>query len=102
MDTNLITGTIKADKDEILQLSVPYSKGYTVYVDGKKTDTFSSSIAYLGVKLSKGNHNIRVEYMAPFFILGLIVTILSVLIFLGYLLQDIAKKRSLKLDKKEV
>lgn len=102
MDTNLITGTIKADKDEILQLSVPYSKGYTVYVDGKKTDTFSSSIAYLGVKLSKGNHNIRVEYMAPFFIPGLIVTILSVLIFLGYLLQDIAKKRSLKLDKKEV
>ena len=46
----LLQEQLKADKDEILRHNgFPYSKGYTVYVDGKKTDTFEfRSIAYLG------------------------------------------------------
>ncbi len=93
MDTNLITGKIKADKDEILQLSVPYADGYKVYVDGKETNTFKSSVAYLGVKISKGTHNIRVEYTTPFIKLGFVTSIGGVLILLAYVLRDLAKKR---------
>lgn len=86
MKDNLITGTIQADKDEILQISVPYSTGYTVYVDGKKTDSFSSSVAYLGVKIAKGNHSVRIEYTSPFIRLGLVVTVISLLLFIVYLI----------------
>lgn len=86
MKNNLITGTIQADKDEILQISVPYSTGYTVYVDGKKTDSFSSSVAYLGVKIEKGNHTVRVEYTSPFIVLGFVVTLISLLLFVAYII----------------
>ena len=86
INNNLITGTIQADKDEILQISVPYSKGYTVYVDGKKTDSFSSSVAYLGVKIAKGNHTVRIEYTSPFIKLGFVVTVISLLLFIVYLI----------------
>lgn len=88
MERNLITGDIKADKDEILQISVPYSKGYTVYVDGKKTDSFSSGVAYLGVKISKGNHSVQIRYRTPFLTLGIIVTIISTILFIIYLIRD--------------
>lgn len=85
MKNNLITGTIQADQDEILQISVPYSKGYTVYVDGKKTESFSSSVAYLGVKIAKGNHTIKIKYTSPFIKLGFGVTVISLLLFIVYL-----------------
>ena len=80
---NLITGNIRADKDEILQISVPYSRGYTVFVDGKKTDSFQSGIAYLGVKIAKGNHSIKIKYRTPFLRMGFIVTIIAALLFAG-------------------
>ncbi len=80
---NLITGNIRADKDEILQISVPYSRGYTVFVDGKKTDSFQSGVAYLGVKIAKGNHSIKIKYRTPFLRMGFIVTIIAALLFAG-------------------
>ena len=86
MSDNLITGNIKADKDEILQISVPYSKGYTVYIDGKKTESFESSVAYLGVKIAKGYHSIEIRYRTPFLQTGIIVTMIAALMFAAYLI----------------
>ena len=84
MDSNLITGTIRANQDEVLQISVPYSKGYRVYVDGKKTDCFKSGIAYLGVKINKGDHDIKITYETPFLRLGVIVTVIASLALIAY------------------
>lgn len=92
LDSNLITGNIKADKDEILQISVPYGKGYTVYVDGKKTESFESSVAYLGIKIAKGNHSIEIRYETPFLRIGFIITIVAALMFGGYLILGYKKK----------
>lgn len=36
MGTNEITGDISVSEKKALVLSVPYSKGFTAYVDGKK------------------------------------------------------------------
>lgn len=94
MSNNLITGNIKADKDEILQISVPYSKGYTVYVDGKKTDSFESSVAYLGIKIAKGNHSIEIRYRTPFLRIGFVVTIIAALMFAAYLILQNKKMSS--------
>ena len=35
---NRITGNIELSKDRILFLSVPYSAGWSAYVDGEETD----------------------------------------------------------------
>lgn len=94
MSDNLITGNIKADKDEILQISVPYSEGYTVYVDGKKTDSFESGVAYLGIKITKGNHSIKIKYRTPLLLPGFIVTIIAVLMFAAYLILQNKKMSS--------
>lgn len=38
LDTNSISGTIHAEKDEALLLSIPYSQGWTAWVDGTETE----------------------------------------------------------------
>lgn len=97
VERNLITGNIKADKDEILQISVPYSKGYKVYIDGKKVDSFSSGVAYLGVKVAKGNHTVEVRYTTPFLRTGFAVTIVALLLLVGYIIITVHPSTRIRL-----
>lgn len=87
LSDNHISGNIKASKDKILQLSIPYSKGYKIYVDGKKTETFSSGIGYIGVKILKGSHNINVTYKSPGIVSGAMLTIISTLFWAFYVIR---------------
>ena len=74
---NRITGKIRVSKDKILQLSVPYNKGWSIYVDGKKTEFFTSGVAYTGLKVEKGEHFIEMKYVSPWIVPGAVVSILS-------------------------
>lgn len=65
LSDNHISGNIKVSQDKILQLSIPYSKGYKIYVDGKKTETFNSGIGYIGAKVLKGRHTINGYIQKP-------------------------------------
>ena len=87
LSDNHISGNIKVSKDKILQLSIPYSKGYKIYVDGKKTETFSSGIGYIGVKILKGSHNINVTYKSPGIVAGAMLTIISTLFWAFYVIR---------------
>lgn len=60
-----ITGDITLDQDKLLVLSLPYQKGWTAYVDGKKENIVKANLMYSGIFLSKGNHSIRLVYERP-------------------------------------
>ena len=79
--------TFKVSQDKILQLSIPYSKVYKIYVDGKETETFSSGIGYIGVKILKGSHNINVTYKSPGIVAGAMLTIISTLFWAFYVIR---------------
>ena len=72
-----INGKISAQKDGVLFLSIPYEKGWKVYIDGERTETFKVLQAMLGVKVCSGEHNIRIEYTPEGFPLGVTITFLS-------------------------
>lgn len=74
VSTNRITGKITTTGTKVLQLSLPYSKGWKIYVDGEKTETFPSSIAYTGLYLEEGEHEIVAVYTSPWIIPGGILT----------------------------
>lgn len=91
--TNMISGTINCSRDEILQLSIPFSSGYNVYVDNQKVNTFSSGIAYTGIKLKKGQHQIKLTYISPGLIEGALVSIISILLFIIYWIFGMIQKK---------
>jgi len=85
-----IEGTVNAAGDGLLYLSIPYEKGWSVYVDGKKTESVKLLDAMLGVQLGAGKHTIKLTYTPEGFPLGLAVTIIS----LGFVvLLTVAEKR---------
>lgn len=60
-----IAGTINVSDNGYVNLSVPYDKGFTVYLDGKATDYEMTDTAFIGFPVSKGEHDILIEYIAP-------------------------------------
>ena len=70
-----LRGAINASRDEVLFFSIPYDEGFTVYVDGEKTETSAFSNAFLTVPITKGEHKIELKYVPPGFIKGLIVSL---------------------------
>ena len=63
-----IEGTFTAEENEILFTSIPYDKGWNVYIDGEKVseeNIIRISDALLGVKISAGTHSIKFDYAIP-------------------------------------
>ena len=69
-----IKGTINAKKDGVMFMSIPYEKGWSVYIDGKKADTFKVLHAMLGVRVSQGSHDIVLKYSPEGFRPGLLIS----------------------------
>ncbi len=62
---NSIAGKIKLNEDKILVLSIPYSIGWTAYVDGEKKDLNRMNVTFMGLRLEKGIHTIELRYCTP-------------------------------------
>ncbi|SHM17269.1 YfhO family protein [Ruminococcus flavefaciens] len=77
-----IRGRINAAEDGVMFLSIPYEKGWSVYVDGEKAETFKVLQAMTGVKVGKGSHDISIEYTPEGFVLGVTATVTSLALIL--------------------
>lgn len=95
--TNRISGKISVSEDKILHLAVPYSEGWHIYIDGKEAKTFTSSVAYTGIFLEKGEHTVEMHYISPWIIPG---TVLSVAAWIWMALSFAVKKRRISVDKR--
>lgn len=77
VDNNRISGSIVCEDREYLFLSVPYSKGWTAYIDGQKTDVLRANIGFMALPLEGGQHHIELEYVTPGLRLGIGCSLLS-------------------------
>ena len=63
--TGRVTGTITLDKAKILVLSIPYSQGWSAYVDGKYVKLYQANSMFMGLPLEAGTHEIELRYKTP-------------------------------------
>lgn len=89
---NKVGGTITADKAGTLLLTIPYDTGWTLKVDGEKTDTYAIGEALTGVHLESGTHTIEMNYVSPGFPEGILFSIEAVLLFLLTIVFENRKK----------
>ena len=87
----LIEGTFTAENGEVLFTSIPYDKGWNVYIDGHKVneeDIVKISESLLGVKVNSGEHSIKFEYSIPGLNIAYIISIIFVILLLvAYVLK---------------
>ena len=69
------------DKDGILSMSIPYSKGWKVLVDGKKEKALKINNSMIGLYVEKGKHEIKFYYETPYLKLGILSSIIGVMLF---------------------
>lgn len=55
---------------KIVSFSIPYDKGWKVYVDGIQVKPQEVNISMLGLKLDAGKHEIELKYIPPGFLQG--------------------------------
>lgn len=73
-----LVGSINATKNGYLVLSVPYDPGWSVYVDGEKTETKLCEDMMTAIELGTGMHNIEMKYCPQGFIPGIIISLLAI------------------------
>ena len=91
-----IKGTVKAKENCYLYSSIPYDDGWSVYVDGKKAETFEIGGTLLAIELTPGQHKIEYKYFSVGFLYGIIISAVTVFGLCGFYIYN---KSSLKLNK---
>lgn len=91
VQNNCISGDINITQSTFLQFSIPYSKGWKVFVDGEEKPVIRSNIMFMGVEIDHGYHTLQLKYHTPLLRAGMVISAFS-LIFIVYFL--IRKKRT--------
>lgn len=75
---NKVKASLKLTQPRLICLSVPYDKGWTATVDGKKVELMQANIMYIGISLSAGEHIIELHYSNPFIYMGAVCSIIGI------------------------
>ena len=83
---NYIEGNIDVNNDKnVLLLTIPYDKGWSIYVDDNKVNYDICFDSFICLDLDKGKHNIKMNYVPSGFIVGLVVSSLAFIVTIVYI-----------------
>lgn len=78
---DIITGAIDVTKDGYFATSIPYDKGFIIKVDGNKVPYERINNGFLGFQITKGTHDIEIEYKVPYKKLGISITLVGLILY---------------------
>lgn len=80
-DETSLNGHINVTSAGQLVLSIPYDPGWTLYVDGVRTDMDLFEDTFIGTYLDEGSHTIALRYFPKGFLPGVIVSVVCIMLF---------------------
>jgi uncharacterized membrane protein YfhO len=78
---DIIEGSIDVTNAGYFATTIPYDKGFTVYLDGKKISYEMVNDSFIGFPINKGTHIIKMVYTSPGYKIGLALSIVGLLLF---------------------
>ncbi|MHC5228304.1 YfhO family protein [Enterococcus sp. LJL99] len=78
------TANVNLTNEQVLFTTIPYDKGWSIYVDGNKVDTPVFKDAFLTVPLSKGKHTIKFVFLPQGFKIGCSLFLICIIGFVFY------------------
>ena len=80
-------GTVNAEKDGILCTSIPYAKGWKIYVDGKRTKTLSiGGEGLVAAEIPAGRHSVVILYDTGLLLPCALASLAGIILFLLWLM----------------
>lgn len=98
-----IEGRVTAKDSRVMFTSIPYDKGWKVFIDGNRVneeEVVGTADAFLTFPVEKGEHQIRLKYTPPGLYLGIAITFASFLIFILMIIWH--KQRAYRLSKNKL
>lgn len=78
------TGTVTAEKEQVLLTTIPYDKGWKAYVDGKKVPIKPYKKAFVSIPINAGEHSLTFTYLPEGFTIGAILFVGCIGLFIFY------------------
>jgi len=75
----VLQGTVTADSKILITL--PYESGYSIQIDGKDSEYDSYRDSFIVIPVEPGDHEVDIRYCPPGFKGGVIISIISLLVF---------------------
>ncbi|WP_027216583.1 YfhO family protein [Butyrivibrio fibrisolvens] len=80
--TNTFSGSITSDSDKLMLLSIPYSTGWTLYIDDIETDLYQADIMYMAALIPSKKHSVVLKYETPGLKTGIILSMFFSILWL--------------------
>ncbi len=95
-----LSGTIEADREGELLITIPYDRNWTCRVDGVKTEADCIGGALMGIPLTEGLHTISMNYMPDGLRTGIPVSMIcAVLMALSCMMTGRRRKKEMELGR---
>lgn len=72
---NHFRGVYHAKKDQILCVTIPYSKGWKATVNGKPAKIYKANGMFMGIVMKKGTQNVKLDYETPGLKMGALISL---------------------------
>lgn len=89
-----IVGNINVRDDGYFTMSIPYDKGFSIKLDNKVISYEKVNESFIGFPITKGEHHIEIEYVAPYKNISLVITIIGIIILIIYVRRKYEKNIS--------
>ena len=86
-----LTGHISASQDGYVMLAVPNEDGWSVKLNGEKQELSNGDYGFISFQVAAGEYDMTVRFTAPLLRLGVVVSIISTLVFISVVI--VIKKR---------
>ena len=95
LSENTLTGNVTVSEDKALVINLVALKGWRAYVDGRQAPIYKANGVFIGLPLTAGTHDIRLEYVTAYLPEGLLITAAAaVLLIIICIVKRRLKKRS--------
>ena len=74
-------------ENEYVLLTIPYNKGWRITVDGKETNIIELQNVFMGIKLEKGEHIIRMKFIPRGYMVGGAISTVGIIVFVLSILR---------------
>lgn len=96
-----VEGEYEAEEDGKLLLTVPYDKGWKVTCNGKKVKAKAAQGVFMVIPVEEGSNHITMRYVTPGLKKGSAVSVVAVVLFVGWELLERGRKKNRRLEENE-
>ena len=87
-ENNSLVGNYSSANDTFMVITVPYDKGWSVFIDGVEIEKYNVNGGFLGIPILKGSHFIEMHFMPSGLKIGVISSIIGAILLLGIIVID--------------